>query len=100
MATAVGAWGALPFLPILWLLTGSAMCVGSVALKKLVMPTFSEGQCIEMWSADFARWWLVHRIIGMTSRLFARHLRGTALLPAYLKALVRCLKRCKKDCGP
>ena len=89
LASRFGVLTVLPVLPLLWLLFGCLLCLGTVVLKKLLMPALEEGRPIAMWSADFARWWLVHRAIGMTNHLFARHLRGTAFLPAFLRALVR-----------
>ena len=87
-ASSFGVLAMLPVLPLLWLLFGCSLCLGTVVLKKLLMPVLEEGRPIAMWSADFARWWLVHRAIGMTNHLFARHLRGTAFLPAFFRALV------------
>ena len=89
LASRFGVLAVLPVLPLLWLLFGCLLCLGTVVLKKLLMPALEEGRFIAMWSADFARWWLVHRAIGMTNHLFARHLRGTAFLPAFFRALVR-----------
>lgn len=92
---ALSASLALPFmallLPLLWLLFGTSLCLGCILLKKLVMPNLDSERPIQLWSLDFARWWLVHRAIALTNQLFVRHLRGTALLPAYMRALVSIL---------
>lgn len=84
----LGVLAALPLLPLLWLLFGSCLCLGTVILKKLVMPRVAPEIQIPVFSVDFARWWLVHRAIAMTNHLFVRHLRGTGFLPAYLESLV------------
>ncbi len=77
------------FLPLLWLMFGTVLCLGTILLKKLAMPSLSSDRPIQLWSLDFARWWLVHRAIATTNHLFARRLRGTAFLASYLRALVR-----------
>lgn len=81
----------LLLLPFMWLAFGTVLCFGTILLKKLVMPVLAVDCPIQLWTLDFARWWLVHRAVAMTSHLFAKRLRGTALLPAYLRALVRLM---------
>jgi len=76
-------------LPLMWLCLGCCMCLGTVLLKKLLMPPLAVGRPIQLWSVDFARWWLVHRAIDTTNRLFAGSLRGTPFLPLYMRGLVR-----------
>ena len=78
----------LLLLPFMWLAFGTGLCFGTILLKKLVMPMLASDRPLQLWSLDFARWWLVHRAIAVTNHLFARRLRGTAFLPAYMRALV------------
>lgn len=87
--TFLGPLLALPVLPLLWLALCGAACIATVAVKRLLQPPAAQTEPVEMWSADFARWWLSHRLIATTNHLFARHLKGTAFLPALLRALVR-----------
>ena len=75
-------------LPLMWMAFGYSLCMGTICLKWLVMPVLSVDQAVQLWSLDFARWWLVHRAIAMTNTIFVKHLRGTAILPAYMRALV------------
>lgn len=78
----------LPLLPVLWLLYGACICLAAVVAKKLLMPALHPMHPIQLWSCDFACWWLVHRIIAVANNTFAGHLRGTALLPYFYRALV------------
>ena len=38
-----------------------------------------------MWSADFAKWWLVNRMVDTTNQIFMRHFRGTLVLKLLLQ---------------
>ena len=42
-----------------------------------------------LFSVDFARWWLVQRLIGTVNLLFADQLRGTPALVWWFRMLVR-----------
>ena len=88
IAASRGLLVVLPLLPVLWLLYGACICLAAVVAKKLLMPALHPMRPIQLWSMDFARWWLVHRVIAVASSTFAGQLRGTALLPYFYRALV------------
>ena len=75
-------------LPIVWLAFGVIACTGTAILKKLVMPSLHPAASIPLWGVDFFRWWFVQRLAGLMNPLFVCHLRGTCLLPHYLRMLV------------
>lgn len=77
---------------------GCTICLGTVCLKRLLLPVLAVDETIQLWSPEFARWWFVHRAIAMTNALFAKHLRGTALLPVYMRALVSTVEPFKCCC--
>jgi hypothetical protein len=91
-AAAVATSTSLPHLllalPLVWLVLGFCLCLGTILLKKLLMPILAADRPIKLWSLDFARWWLVHRAIATTNKLFAGSLRGTPFLALYMRALV------------
>ena len=47
------------------------------------------GKPVRMWTYDFAKWWFVCRLVEVNNFIFMRHLRGTALLNWFYRALVR-----------
>lgn len=59
---AVSAWGVaslLLVLPALWLAVGCALCAACVLTSRLLLPQLSLRRPLKMYSAAFARWWLV-----------------------------------------
>lgn len=59
--------------------------------KWTVLPTFEDGQRVPMWSADFAKWWLVCRLTDITNVVFMNKFKGSVLANWYLNLLVSLL---------
>ena len=88
VAAAFGAFGAAALaVPAAWLLIGFGMCAASVVTKRLLAPRLLPRRPIAMYSWAFFRWWLVNRMVGVTSMLFADALRGTPFLVWWFRAL-------------
>lgn len=81
----------LPAIPAAWLLFGLLLCAATVVTKNVVQPPLYAHRPIRVFSCEFVRWWLVQRLIALTNLLFADHLRGTAYLALWFRALVRPL---------
>jgi len=88
VAAAFGAFGAAALaVPAAWLLIGFGMCAASVLTKRLLAPRLSPRRPIRMFSWAFFRWWLVNRMVSVTSMMFADALRGTPFLVWWFRAL-------------
>ena len=91
LASSFGVLAMVAMLPAIYLAMGLALVAGTVAAKWALLPQFHAGQSVPLWSSDFARWWLVNRLVDVTNQLFVRHFRGTLLLNWYFNLLVRPL---------
>ena len=87
-ATQYGLLRALLLLPFVHLAFGLGLVSVTVTAKWALLPNFAEGQSVQLWSSDFARWWFVNRLVDITNTLYMRQFRGTVLLNWYLKLLV------------
>ncbi|EIE19942.1 hypothetical protein COCSUDRAFT_58179 [Coccomyxa subellipsoidea C-169] len=83
----LGIWAALPLIPMVWLALGFGLCFACVLTKRNIGPQLSPRHPIKMFSGDFARWWLVNRMVGVTTMIFADQLRSTGLLVSWLRAM-------------
>ncbi|KAK9916399.1 hypothetical protein WJX75_002178 [Coccomyxa subellipsoidea] len=83
----LGIWAALPLIPLVWLALGFGLCFACVLTKRMIGPRLSPRHPIKMFSGDFARWWLVNRMVGVTTMVFADQLRSTGLLASWLRAM-------------
>lgn len=91
----VWQWVVLPAVPAAWLVFGVLLMAATAVTKSLFEPALYAHRPIKMYSLEFARWWLVQRLISLTNTLFAEQLRGTPFLVWWFRALVRALKcRC------
>ncbi|CAK0786732.1 hypothetical protein CVIRNUC_009946 [Coccomyxa viridis] len=86
-ASTFGVWVLLPVLPLVWLGIGTALCIACVATSRLFQPRLSASRPIPMYTMDFARWWLVSRLVNVTTYIIADHLRGTPFLTWWFRAL-------------
>ena len=91
-------WVVLPAIPAAWLLFGVLLCFATVITKNVIQPPLYSHRPIPVFSAEFVRWWLVQRLIGLANTLFADQLRGTAYLVWWFRALVSLDSR--KACEP
>ena len=82
-------WVALPVVPAAWLAFGALLMLATGVTKRLLQPQLSPHRPVPMFSVDFARWWLVQRLIGTVNLLFADQLRGTPALVWWFRMLVR-----------
>ena len=89
-------WVALPVIPAAWLIFGVLMMLVTALTKRLFQPTVAAHRPIRMFTAEFARWWLVQRMIGVTNVLFADQLRGTIFLVWWFRLLV-CTQKPVRD---
>ncbi|EIE19938.1 hypothetical protein COCSUDRAFT_44339 [Coccomyxa subellipsoidea C-169] len=87
VGTNLGIWAALPLIPLVWLALGFGLCFACVLTKRIFGPRLSPRHPIKMFSGDFARWWLVNRMVGVTTMIFADQLRSTGLLVSWLRAM-------------
>ena len=81
-------WVLLPAIPGAWLVFGVLLCTAAVVTKKAIQPQLHSNRPITVFSAEFLRWWLVQRIVGLANILFADQLRGTPFLVLWFRALV------------
>ena len=91
VAAKYGIWAALPFIPVLYMVAGFSLAATTVIVKALVNPKFQADVPVKMWSADFAKWWLVNRMVDTTNQIFMRHFRGTLVLNYFYSLLVSCV---------
>ena len=63
-------------------------------LQAYMMPAIKPGQVVKMWSSDFARWWLVCRLVETSNAVFMRNFRGTAILTEFYRFLVCICNTC------
>ena len=84
-------WVLLPVIPAAWLVFGCLLMAATALTKALLQPPLYAHRPIRMFGAEFARWWLVQRLVGLTNMLFAEQLRGTPFLAWWFRALVRTL---------
>ena len=82
-------WVLLPVIPAAWLVFGCLLMAATAVTKALLQPPLYAHRPIAMFGAEFARWWLVQRLVGLTNMLFAEQLRGTPFLAWWFRALVR-----------
>jgi len=82
-------WAALPVIPVAWLAFGALLMLATGVTKRLVQPPLSAHRPIPLFSVEFARWWLVQRLVGTVNLLFADQLRGTPALVWWFRMLVR-----------
>ena len=64
------------------------LCTAAVVTKKAIQPQLHSNRPITVFSVEFLRWWLVQRVVGLASALFADQLRGTPFLVWWFRALV------------
>ena len=83
------SWAALPVIPVAWLAFGALLMLATGVTKRLVQPPLSAHRPIPLFSVEFARWWLVQRLVGTVNLLFADQLRGTSALVWWFRMLVR-----------
>lgn len=88
LATSYGLLATLVLLPFVYVLLGLGLVSVTVTAKWALLPKFSQGQVVALWSSDFARWWFVCRLVNISNALFMRHFRGTVLLNWYYNLLV------------
>ena len=79
----------LPVIPAAWLVFGALLMACTAVTKALLQPPLYAHRPIRMFGFEFARWWLVQRLVGLTNMLFAEQLRGTPFLAWWFRALVR-----------
>ena len=60
----------------------------TVVTKHAFQPPLYAHRPIPMFGCEFFRWWLVQRMTGLTTVLFADQLRGTPFLVWWFRALV------------
>ena len=81
-------WVVLPAIPAAWLVFGVLLCLATVITKNFIQPPLYSHRPIPVFSAEFVRWWMVQRLVGLANILFADQLRGTAYLVWWFRALV------------
>jgi fatty acid synthase len=59
LAARFGILAALPFIPLLWLAVGAALCLACVLTKRNIGPRLFPRRPMPVFSGRFARWWLV-----------------------------------------
>lgn len=59
IGSAYGLFAALLALPAIWLAAGGALCCACVATSRALQPRLAPSRPLGMYSAEFARWWLV-----------------------------------------
>lgn len=82
-------WILLPAIPAAWLVFGVLLMSAAVVTKHAFQPPLYAHRPIPMYECEFFRWWLVQRMTGLTTVLFADQLRGTPFLVGWFRALVR-----------
>ena len=82
-------WAVLPVIPAAWLAFGFLLMAATVVTKHAFQPPLYAHRPIPMFGCEFFRWWLVQRMVGLTTVLFADQLRGTPFLVWWFRALVR-----------
>lgn len=82
-------WAVLPVIPAAWLAFGFLLMAATVVTKHAFQPPLYAHRPILMFGCEFFRWWLVQRMVGLTTVLFADQLRGTPFLVWWFRALVR-----------
>lgn len=87
-ASTFGVWALLPVLPTIWLAIGAALCIACIGTSRLFQPRLSTSRAIPMYSLEFAQWWMVSRLVNVTTYVFADHLRGTLFLTWWYRAMV------------
>ena len=90
MAASYGLVLAAVCIPLLWLAAGFALALSTAIAGLLLGPQLQDGAAVRMWSLDFARWWLICKLSGVTNGLFLRHFRGTAVIPWFMRLMVSC----------
>ena len=85
----VRQWVLLPAIPAAWLAFGALLMCATVVTKHAFQPPLYAHRPIPMFGCEFFRWWLVQRMVGLTTVLFADQLRGTTFLVWWFRALVR-----------
>ena len=87
-------WVALPVVPVAWAAFGALLMLAAAVTKRLLQPQLSAHRPVALFTCEFARWWLVQRLVGIVNLLFAEQLRGTPVLVWWFRMLVRaCLIR-------
>ncbi|EIE23140.1 hypothetical protein COCSUDRAFT_47508 [Coccomyxa subellipsoidea C-169] len=86
-ASVGGLFAVVLVVPAIWLCVGVALCLACVATSRLLQPKLSANRPLPMFSLEFARWWLVSRLVHVTTIVFAEHLRGTPFLTWWYRAL-------------
>ena len=94
----IAQWVVLPAIPAAWLVFGVLLCLATVITKNVIQPPLYSHRPIPLFSAEFVRWWMVQRLVGLANTLFADQLRGTAYLVWWFRALVSPDSR--KACQP
>ncbi|CAL8464659.1 g4194 [Coccomyxa elongata] len=80
-------WILLPVIPAAWLVFGVLLMSAAVVTKHAFQPPLYAHRPIPMYGCEFFRWWLVQRMTGLTTVLFADQLRGTPFLVGWFRAL-------------
>ncbi|KAK9904717.1 hypothetical protein WJX75_001194 [Coccomyxa subellipsoidea] len=80
-------WAVLPVIPAAWLAFGFLLMAATVVTKHAFQPPLYAHRPIPMFGCEFFRWWLVQRMVGLTTVLFADQLRGTPFLVWWFRAL-------------
>lgn len=75
--------------PAAWLAFGALLMLATGVTKRLLQPALGPHRPVPLFSVDFARWWLVQRLVGTVNVLFADQLRGTPALVWWFRMLVR-----------
>ena len=79
-------------MPAAWLAFGALAMLATFVTKRLLQPQLNPHRPLRLFSADFARWWLVQRLAGTVSTMFADQLRGTPALVWWFRMLVRLFR--------
>lgn len=87
LAARFGILATLPFIPLLWLAVGAALCLACVLTKRLVGPRLSPRHPIPVFSGRFARWWLVRSTFLPPAHMCVITLQGRASFEAAVSSL-------------
>lgn len=90
-ASKFGLVFSIPVVVAFYLLAGLGFSLVTIGLKRYLLPKITFGQPIQLFSPQFAAWWLVHRFIDINNLLFMRYFRGTVVLNYYYNLLVSLL---------
>ena len=72
-----------------WAAFGALLMAAAALTQRLLQPRLYAHRPLPLFTGEFARWWLVQRLVGTINVLFAEQLRGTPMLVWWFRMLVR-----------